>query len=753
MDVVSIGLRLLRATPLIYPARWLKRAMQGLRDRLVLPAIRRIQALEADRPRLAALEQLAEQHLQRVNALEQRLTVQAEHQAAQAERLATFQTQLLTQQAELHAQQTQLLTQQEQLRAHEQELVGLQRHNATLTEQFDRAGTHLRHLDHEVKQQRETLLQHSASIRWLVEHPPQPASGSSHDSQRPRVSIIMPVHNRQALVGRAIESVLAQTCRAWELLVVDDGSSDASAAEVERYLGDARIRLVRQEHAGVCAARNRGLAESQAELIAYLDSDNVWYPGTLDTLVRAFDEEPDCASVYAALLWCDLNTGRTAIHAAPFDHARMLEMSATIDLNSFAHRRSLYERLGGFDPTLTRLVDWDLILRYTAETPPRLLPIVAGRYEAGTWERITGVENFSLNVHRVRRKFERPLPSPLRVLLVLWQHPQLSETYITAEIDFLLRRGVEVHTWSDVEPVSPYTCPSIQHRGPLGEVLDRVKPDLAHLHWLHGERYVDEIARRGIPITIRGHSFENHHDLVPRLVAHPGVSRLYLFPHQVRRFQNLGDKIVSLKVGFNPDRFGPARDKDRRLVLRLGTALPTKGLPLFLRLAARCPEFRFVLGTIHTAATGSLIEELIALNRSLGSPAEMYLNMPHDEAVAWTHRAGIYLHTMGAPEGFGMPISVAEAMATGAYTLALRCPAAEEYLGDPSRCYADEDEAARLLQATLTWDAQRWRQVQHQAIEQAYAHHVDSVALEPLLTDWLHLVAARRTRAPGRWAA
>jgi hypothetical protein len=222
------------------------------------------------------------------------------------------------------------------------------------------------------------------------------------------------------------------------------------------------------------------------------------------------------------------------------------------------------------------------------------------------------VENFSLNVHRVRRKFERPVPVPLRVLLVLWQHPQLSETYITTEIDFLLRRGVEVHTWSDVEPVSPYPCRSIQHRGPLGEILDRVRPDLVHMHWLHGERYVEEIAQRGIPLTIRGHSFENHVEQVPRLAAHPGVSRLYLFPHQARAFPHLGEKVLPLKVAFNPDRFGPATEKDPRLVLRLGTALPTRALPLFIRLAAHCPEFRFVLGAMHTAATGACIEDLLS---------------------------------------------------------------------------------------------------------------------------------------------
>ncbi len=100
----------------------------------------------------------------------------------------------------------------------------------------------------------------------------------------PAISIVMPLYNKAGQVLRTIASVRAQTLSDWELVVVDDGSTDGGPALV-RDLPDARIRVVSQANAGVSAARNRGIALARADLVAFLDADDLWFPGFLAAIV------------------------------------------------------------------------------------------------------------------------------------------------------------------------------------------------------------------------------------------------------------------------------------------------------------------------------------------------------------------------------------------------------------------------------------------------------------------------------------
>ena len=113
----------------------------------------------------------------------------------------------------------------------------------------------------------------------------------------PLVSVVMPLYNKEADVGRAIESVLNQTVPDFELIVVNDGSTD-QGPEVVRSISDARIRVFDQENAGVSAARNRGIHESRSDLIAFLDADDEWKPDFLETILHLKEKYPSC-SVFA----------------------------------------------------------------------------------------------------------------------------------------------------------------------------------------------------------------------------------------------------------------------------------------------------------------------------------------------------------------------------------------------------------------------------------------------------------------------
>lgn len=111
------------------------------------------------------------------------------------------------------------------------------------------------------------------------------------------ISVVIPLYNKAGQVAHTLRSVLGQTFREFEVVIVDDGSTDGSADEA-RSVHDGRIRLVSQRNAGVSAARNRGVAEARYDLIAFLDADDEWEPTYLETQYNLYKKYPDC-SVYA----------------------------------------------------------------------------------------------------------------------------------------------------------------------------------------------------------------------------------------------------------------------------------------------------------------------------------------------------------------------------------------------------------------------------------------------------------------------
>src|SRR5262249_26420702 len=134
---------------------------------------------------------------------------------------------------------------------------------------------------------------------WTCYGPPSSGESAKRNPMAPLVSVLMPVYNREAYLAGAIESILAQTYRPLEIIVVDDGSTDASAAIAQRY---AEVRYAYQPHAGIAAARNRTLSLARGEYLAFLDSDDLWEPSTLDRQMAVMLSAPELGMLFGHVI-------------------------------------------------------------------------------------------------------------------------------------------------------------------------------------------------------------------------------------------------------------------------------------------------------------------------------------------------------------------------------------------------------------------------------------------------------------------
>jgi glycosyltransferase involved in cell wall biosynthesis len=174
----------------------------------------------------------------------------------------------------------------------------------------------------------------------------------------PLVSIIVPVHNGGVFVGHAIRSVLAQSYRPIDIVVIDDGSTDDSAGVAERF-GDP-VRVWRQPNGGPPAARNRGLSLARGPVVGFLDADDLYAPDKLTWQVARLQTHPDRDIVigrreYRELVGDDPGAGPVFAHL-PDDHL-------SLQLGCALFRRPVFDRVGPLDETMWFCDDWDWFLR------------------------------------------------------------------------------------------------------------------------------------------------------------------------------------------------------------------------------------------------------------------------------------------------------------------------------------------------------------------------------------------------------
>jgi glycosyltransferase involved in cell wall biosynthesis len=233
--------------------------------------------------------------------------------------------------------------------------------------------------------------------------------------ERELVSVVIPCYNQAHFLGEAIESVLGQTYKRHEIVVIDDGSTDDTAEVAGRYAG---VRLIRQENGGLSRARNAGIEHSEGEYLVFLDADDRLLPEALRTGVEYLGSHEECVFVFGHYRFIAQNGSplaecRPPIHSdyyASLLQRNFIGMHATV-----AYRRALFESIGGFDGVLDACEDYDLYLR-TART----FPIYNHARLVAEYRRYDGAMSSDPG---------RMLKTAIEVLRSQWKYARKSELY------------------------------------------------------------------------------------------------------------------------------------------------------------------------------------------------------------------------------------------------------------------------------------------------------------------------------------
>lgn len=232
----------------------------------------------------------------------------------------------------------------------------------------------------------------------------------------PLVSVVIPAFNAKKWIAEAIDSVLAQTFEDYEIVVVDDGSTDATEQALGGLIRAKQIRFFRQQNSGVSAARNRGVDESRGELIAFLDADDLFHPEKLRKQVALFDQQPDLGFVYANFEKFADAGGELGVRDMGQFRGRVYpgilqEWSALMALPTLMVPKQVFQALGGFDESVSWGEDIDLYFRITREYAIDLVPEALCRVRvhpaSASASKLGSAESF----HRVLEKALQADPS------------------------------------------------------------------------------------------------------------------------------------------------------------------------------------------------------------------------------------------------------------------------------------------------------------------------------------------------------
>jgi glycosyltransferase involved in cell wall biosynthesis len=217
----------------------------------------------------------------------------------------------------------------------------------------------------------------------------------------PTIDVVIPTYNRQDLLVRAVDSILAQTLAVRRIHIVDDGSTDGTVAWArEAGRADPRIALIERQHGGANLARNAGIAAAESDWIAFLDSDDAWEPDKLARQFALLEQRPDLIGLFCGFRLVGGDVER--VHQ-PRDDPSLLDLRCANVLGGTSAaviRASALHAVGGFNPALPSCQDWDLWFRLRQVGPLGVVRAPLVQFNSGPHDRITSNLNKVLGGHK-----------------------------------------------------------------------------------------------------------------------------------------------------------------------------------------------------------------------------------------------------------------------------------------------------------------------------------------------------------------
>jgi glycosyltransferase involved in cell wall biosynthesis len=198
-----------------------------------------------------------------------------------------------------------------------------------------------------------------------------------------KVSVVIPAYNAVNFLPETLASVQSQSFLDFEVLIVDDGSSDGTKIWFSQSISDPRIKLVSQANQGLSGARNTGIEQSKSEYIAFLDADDTWAATKLEKQVAFLDENPTVGLVHTWYAMMDMDsvlTGTTFKNRTAGHVHRQLLVQNSIGVASVMARRECFQRVGGFNRKLRAVEDWDMWIRISRFYEIGLIPEILTFY-------------------------------------------------------------------------------------------------------------------------------------------------------------------------------------------------------------------------------------------------------------------------------------------------------------------------------------------------------------------------------------
>lgn len=243
-------------------------------------------------------------------------------------------------------------------------------------------------------------------------------------------SVVIPLYNKADTIERTLRSVANQECRNYEVVVVDDGSVDDSASLAERFVGIDNLRLIRQVNAGVSAARNRGVAESNGRYVAFLDADDEWQPTFLTEMAAVLAAHPEAkvfGSGYERVANGRLYRCRSRQKLFVCNLFKVWPYFQPMNSSSVVIEKETFERVGGYREDLKYWEDGELWFRLAAEHEFYIVRKPLSRYNEDALNKATGCRSSATR------------ESPHMDLLTRWIHDGVATSEMKS-CDRLVRR-------------------------------------------------------------------------------------------------------------------------------------------------------------------------------------------------------------------------------------------------------------------------------------------------------------------------